>query len=267
MSLFDIAIYGGTSAGVIAAVQAARMGKSVVLIHPGEHLGGMTSGGLGFVDVGENWEYPEADYATRARIANEHEQWQRGLIWTLQNHPRVPEKVREQYAPWGLAGDEFVDNGHWPTQLYIREARRMIADHVVTENVARSKEIVPDPVGLGSYAMDSHAVRWFVSPRGFMTRDGGMFHPLSKPFGISYRAIVPKRGGCVNLLVPVCASATHAAYGSLRMEPTFMVLGQSAATAACLAIDYQLSLQDLPYDVLRTRLGADGQITRHDPPQ
>jgi hypothetical protein len=210
--------------------------------------------------IGMSWDYPEADYATRAHIAKEHENWIRGFIWTLQNHPRIPEKVRESYAPWGLAKDEFNDNDHWPHQLYIREARRMVGDYIVTENVARSKEITPDPVGLGSYAMDSHAIKYFVSPRGYLTRDGGMFHKVPKPYGISYHALMPKRNECKNLLVTVCVSATHAAYGSIRMEPVFMVLGQSAATAASLAIDRNITLQDMPYDLLRARLLADGQI-------
>lgn len=210
--------------------------------------------------IGMSWDYPEAGYAARARIAKEHEQWQRGLIWTLQHHPRIPEKVRERYAPWGLAKDEFTDNGHWPFQLYIREARRMISDYVVTEHTALSKEYATDPVGMGSYHMDSHAIKYFVSPAGFLTRDGGMFVHIPSPYGISYRAIIPKRSECGNLLVPVCASATHASYGSMRMEPVFMVLGQSAATAASLAIDSDISLHDLPYSALRERLLADRQI-------
>lgn len=209
--------------------------------------------------VGMSWDYPEADYATRERIAKGHELWQRGLLWTLQNHPRIPAAIRAEYAPWGLAKDEFTDNGHWPVQLYIREARRMVGDRVVTENTAMGKEKAADPVGLGSYHMDSHAIKLFVSPEGFVISEGGMFVAIPGPFGISYRAIVPKRGECENLLVPVCCSATHAAYGTLRMEPVFMVLGQSAATAACLAIDRQVPVQELPYPVLRERLLADGQ--------
>lgn len=210
--------------------------------------------------VGMSWDYPEADHATRARIANEHEQWQRGLIWTLQNHPRIPEETRRYYAPWGLAKDEFTDTGHWPFQIYVREARRMTSDYVVTENTALGKEVATDSVGLGSYHMDSHAIKLFVSADGFLSSEGGMFVKVPAPFGISYRAIVPKRGECGNLLVPVCSSATHAAYGSIRMEPVFMVLGQSAATAASLAIDHNIALQDLPYDALRERLLADRQI-------
>lgn len=215
--------------------------------------------------IGMSWDYPEAGYATRARIAKEHEQWQQGLIWTLQHHPRISEKVRQRYAPWGLAKDEFTDNGHWPFQLYIQEARRMIADCVVTEHTALGNEVAPDPVGLGSYHMDSHAIKYFVSPTGFLTRDGGMFVHIPNPFGISYRAIIPKRGECGNLLVPICVSATHAAYGSIRMEPVFMALGQSAATAASLAIDRNIALQDMPYSILSERLLADRQIINWPP--
>jgi len=210
--------------------------------------------------VGMSWDYPEADYATRAKIEKAHEQWIKGLIWTLQNHPRIPETTRKIYQPWGLAKDEFVDNGHWPFQLYIREARRMRSDYVVTEHVAMGKEKCDDSVGLGSYHMDSHAVKLFVSPEGFVSSEGGMYVHIPGPYGISYRAIVPKRGECENLSVPVCSSATHAAYGTMRMEPVFMVLGQSAATAASLAIDQKLGLQDVPYAAIREKLLADGQV-------
>jgi hypothetical protein len=209
--------------------------------------------------VGMSWDYPEADYATRERIAMQHERWARGLIWTLQNHPRIPAAIRDEYAPWGLAKDEFTDHGNWPQQLYIREARRMVSDCVITEHTAMGKEIAADPVGLGSYSMDSHAIKMFIAPDGSVTSEGGMFAKIPRPFGVSYRAIIPKRNECENLAVPMCSSATHAAYGTLRMEPVFMVLGQSAATAACLAIDRHEALQDLPYADLRERLLADGQ--------
>ncbi|MEZ0297941.1 MAG: FAD-dependent oxidoreductase [Candidatus Methylacidiphilales bacterium] len=210
--------------------------------------------------VGMNWDYPEADYATRERIAKEHELWIRGFIWTMQNHPRIPEAIRKAHSGWGLAADEFTDNGHWPFQLYIREARRMTSDYVITENTAMGKEKSEDSVGLGSYHMDSHAIKLFVSPEGYVCSEGGMFVHIPGPFGISYRSIVPKRGECENLLVPVCSSATHAAYGTIRMEPVFMVLGQSSATAACLAIDKKVAIQELPYPLLRERLLADGQV-------
>ncbi len=225
--------------------------------------------------IGMSWDWAEADYATRASIARDHEKWQRGLLWTLQNHPRVPAEIRTYYAPWGLAKDEFTDNRNWPPQLYVREARRMVSDVVITESMAAGREPQPqDGVGLGSYAFDSHAIKYYIdADTGFVTTDGGLSRPPwprrpPHPYPISYRSIVPKRAECENLLVPVCLSATHVAYGSIRMEPVFMVLGQSAATAAALAIDQQTTVQNLPYPLLRDRLLADHQILTwsHSPP-
>jgi len=227
------------------------------------------SNNLGYIStdfVGMSDGYPEADYATREKIVKAHEQYQRGFLWTLQHHPRVPEEIRNFYAPWGLAKDEFSRTGNWPHQLYIREARRMVSDYVVTENTALGKDPVTDPIGLGSYAMDSHAIRHTISPKGFVKNEGGMFVKLPGPYGISYRAIIPREGECENLLAPVCASASHAAYGSMRMEPVFMVLGQSAATAACLAMDRGVPLQELPYPDLRGKLVADRQIVEWPSP-
>ncbi len=210
--------------------------------------------------VGMNWDYVEADDVTRHNIALAHEKWQKGLVWTLQNHPRIPAPVQAYYAPWGLAKDEFIDNNHWPYQLYIREARRMVADVVITEHTALGHHKENDSIGLGSYHIDSHAIKYFVAHDGFLVTDGCLYHKVSAPFPISYRTIIPKRTECNNLLVPICLSATHAAYGSVRMEPVFMVLGQSAATAASIAIDLNLALQDVPYETLRAQLLKDKQI-------
>ena len=217
--------------------------------------------------IGMSWDWVEADYVTRGKIAREHQKWQSGLLWTLQNHPRVPKAIREYYAPWGLARDEFQDNHNWPYQLYVREARRMVADVVITENMAADREPQPqDAVGLASYAFDSHAIKYYVdAASGFVTTDGGLSRPPwprvpPHPYPISYRSIIPKRGECENLLVPVCLSATHVAYASIRMEPVFMVLGQSAATAAALAIDRRTTLQELPYELLKRRLLEDHQV-------
>lgn len=209
--------------------------------------------------IGMSLNYAEADYETRAEIARKHEDWQRGLIWTLQNHWRVPPKVKDFYLPWGLPKDEFIDNKHWPHQLYIREARRMIGALVITENIALGNLPISDGVGLASYSMDSHAIKYFVAADGYIMMDGCLYIKLPRPFAISYQALLPKREQCENLLVPVCLSATHVAFGALRTEPIFMVLGQSAATAACLAIDNNIALQDVSYDKLYERLVADGQ--------
>jgi hypothetical protein len=207
-----------------------------------------------------SWDYPEADYETRARIAKEHELWQRGLIWTLQNHPRVPDKVKEYYGPWGLPKDEFEDNNNWPYELYVREARRMISAVVITEQTALGNVPVEDSIGLSSYDMDSHAIKYVINAKGFLGTEGGLYKQVIKPFPVSYKAIVPVKEECNNLLVPVCLSASHVGYGSLRMEPTFMVLGQSAATAASLAIDQNVAIQDISYDDLRQQLLFEGQV-------
>ncbi|MDF2724150.1 MAG: xanthan lyase [Paenibacillus sp.] len=210
--------------------------------------------------IGMNHEYPEATYAQREQIEHAHITYQQGLIWTLQNHPRVPAAIREQYAPWGLPKDEFPESGHWPSQLYVREARRMLGETIVTEHTVRRQEVNDDPVGLGSYAMDSHSAQYCLDEEGYLCAEGGFMASVKVPFPISYRAIVPKKAECDNILVPVCLSATHAAYGSIRMEPVFMVLGQSAAIAAAIAVRNHQAVQDVPYAQLRALLDQNGQI-------
>jgi hypothetical protein len=208
-----------------------------------------------------HWNYSDADDALRRRIVADHRRYQQGLIWTLQNHPRTPEAVRAHLGIWGLAADEFTDNGHWPYQLYVREARRMVGQTVVTEHHVRQERgyKVSDPIGLGSYSLDSHVVRRVVSA-GKIRNEGGFYVYWPKPYPIPYGAIVPQRGDAANLLAPVTLSTTHAAFGSFRMEPTYMLLGQAAATAAALALDSRTSVQDVDYNRLRTRLLSDGQV-------
>jgi ribulose 1,5-bisphosphate synthetase/thiazole synthase len=210
--------------------------------------------------IGQNYAYAEASYAEREKIIAAHLTYQKGLMWSLQNHERVPKKVREQVAKWGLAKDEFTDTGHWPHQIYVREARRMVSDYVVTELDCRRKRDTPMSVAMGSYNMDSHNCARYVTPEGFVQNEGDVQVSPGGPYRISYKSIVPKAGECPNLLVPVCLSSSHIAYGSIRMEPVFMVLGQSAATAACLAIDEKLDVQKVDYDKLRKRLLADKQV-------
>ncbi len=210
--------------------------------------------------LGANYQYPAAGYAEREAIIRDHENYQKGLMWTLANHPRVPESIRSEMAQWGLPADEFIDNGHWPHQLYIREARRMVSDYVVTELDCRRVRIAEDSVGLGSYNMDSHNVRRFVTEKGFVQNEGDVQVSPGGPYLISYRSIIPAKGEAANLSVPVCLSSSHIAYGSIRMEPVFMILGQSAATAAVQAIEANVALQELPYAPLRERMLADGQV-------
>ncbi|HTJ79497.1 MAG TPA: FAD-dependent oxidoreductase [Rariglobus sp.] len=209
--------------------------------------------------IGMNYDYPEADYTTRQKIEDAHKNWQLGLIWTLQNSPRVPESIRNQFAKWGLPKDEFTDSGNWSPQLYIREARRMVNDHVASEDTLK-KHVTDESVGMGSYKMDSHNVQYCVDPNGFVSAEGDVQTGTGGPYEIDYRTMVPRAPECENLIVPVCLAATHIAYGSIRMESVFMILGQSAATAAALAVDENLPVQKIDYSKLKTRLQTDGQI-------
>lgn len=210
--------------------------------------------------IGANYDYPEASWDEREAIIRAHETWQKGLMWSLANHSRVPQSIRDQMQEWGLAADEFTDNGNWPHQLYIREARRMVSDYVVTEHDCRRERLCDDAVGLGSYNMDSHNVRRFVTDRGFVQNEGDVQVSPGGAYLISFRAIVPPRDSVTNLCVPVCLSASHIAYGSIRMEPVFMVLGHSAATAAVLALRDQSAVQDVSYEQLRPLLLRQGQV-------
>ena len=211
-------------------------------------------------NIGMNYDYPEASYERRREILREHERYQKGLMYFLANDSRVPDDVRTKMAEWGVAKDEFTDNANWPHQIYVREARRMIGAYVLTEQDCLSTRDTPNSVGMGSYAIDSHNVQRYVTESGHVQNEGDIgVHPKT-PYRIAYGALTPKKSECENLLVPVCASTSHIAYGSVRMEPVFMILGQSAATAAALALDKQVAVQDLPYDELRARLLHDGQV-------
>ncbi len=208
--------------------------------------------------IGANYEYADANWSKRDKIIKEHELYQKGLMYTLATNPRVPEKVRKHFQSLGLAKDEFVDNDNWPHQLYIREARRMVSDYVVTQEDCDGQRQANDSVGLGAYNMDSHNVQRYVK-NGRVYNEGDIQLGVS-PYAISYRSIRPKKTECTNLLVPVCLSSSHMAFGSIRMEPVFMVLAQSAATAACHAIDENKIVQNIDIKKLQTRLLADKQV-------
>ncbi len=210
--------------------------------------------------IGMNHDYPEASYAERERILKEHEDYQKGLMWTLAHHPRVPEELRRLTQSWGLAKDEFTGNGNWPRQIYVRESRRMVSSYVMSELDCRRVRIAKDSIGLGSYNMDSHNVHRYVDANGFAQDEGDVQVSPGGAYLVSYRSITPKEQEACNLLVPVCLSATHIAFGSIRMEPVFMVLGQSAATAAAMALERDGVIQHVPYDRLRSQLVKDRQV-------
>jgi hypothetical protein len=209
--------------------------------------------------IGQNYAYPDATYQERDAIIQRHKHYQQGLMWTLAYHPRIPAKVRAVVSTWGMCKDEYETGDGWSGQLYVREARRMVSDYIMTQKNCEKITIVDDAVGLGAYGMDSHHIQRYVDLNGFVKNEGNVEAHVAGPFPISYRSIVPKKSEVQNLLVPVCLSASHIAFGSIRMEPVFMVLGQSAAIAASVAIDKKATVQDLDYGELKKLLLAFGQ--------
>src|SRR5690554_5625157 len=210
--------------------------------------------------IGQNYDYPEASYEEREKIAERHRKYQQGLMWSLANHPRIPEHIRKEVSRWGTCKDEYEREDGWQQQLYVREARRMLSDYVMTQRNCEGYDVAEDAVGMAAYGMDSHNVQRYVDANGFVQNEGNVEAHGFSPYPVSYRSIIPKKNECSNLLVPVCVSSTHIAFGSIRMEPVFMVLGQSAATAACQAIDAKKAVQDIDYSFLQKRLLNDKQI-------
>ncbi len=229
------------------------------LMMPNRKTDTNNNGAFSTDNIGMNYAYPDGDYATRDAILEEHATYQQGWLWFLVNDPRVPKEIRDAVSRWGLAKDEFVDNHGWPHQLYVREARRMISDVVMTEHHCWGDQVVDDPVGMAAYGMDSHNTQRYAAQGRVLNEGDVQVHGFA-PYPIAYRSIVPREAECGNLLVPVCLSASHIAYGSIRMEPVFMVLGQSAATAACLSIDEGCSVQQVDMGLLEQRLLADHQV-------
>lgn len=206
--------------------------------------------------IGMNWEYPEADHKTRQEIIKAHEDYTKGLLYFVGNDASVPEFIRKEMQQWGYPKDEYVTNNHWSPQLYIREARRMIGELVMTQHHCQGRDVVTDEVGYAAYTMDSHNCDRLVV-NGMVKNEGNVEVGGFPPFPISYRAIVPKRDEVTNLLVPVCLSASHIAFGSIRMEPVFMVLAQSAAVAACIAIDGGIAVQQVDVQQVKSILASN----------
>jgi hypothetical protein len=214
--------------------------------------------------IGQNHAFPTAKYAARDKIFKAQVTYQQGVMWCLANDPEVPAAIRDVMSTWGLCRDEFIDCGGWPHQLYVREARRMVSDYVMTEHNCTGKVSADDPVGLAAYGMDSHNCRRLVQ-NGVVKNEGDVQEHGFSPYTISYRSIVPKKGECSNLFVPFCLSATHIAFGSIRMEPVHMVLSQSAAIAAHMALKEGRAVQDIDYPALKSELLAARQVLQWTP--
>jgi len=206
--------------------------------------------------IGMNYHYPEASYEERAEFYDELESYTKGLLYFLWHDERVPEELRTKLQEWGYPKDEYVDNGNWSPQIYVREGRRMIGEYVMTEHNCVGDEVVDDPIALAAYTMDSHNCQRLVVD-GMVKNEGDVQIGGFPPYPISYRSLTPKREECENLLVPVSLSASHIAFGSIRMEPVFMVLGQVTAVAASMAIDAGAKVQEIDVSALQQKLEND----------
>jgi len=216
-------------------------------------------GGFSTDYIGKNYQYPEGSYKVREQIWKEHEDYQKGFYYFLANDPRSPAKLRAEMNEWGLAKDEFPDTGHWPNQLYIREARRMVGDFVSTQKDLQTDLTKPDAIGMGSYNSDSHNLQRIVNDKGFVENEGDV-QVAVKPYQIPYRVLLPKKNEAENLLVPVCFSASHISYASLRMEPQYMILGHAAGIAAALAVKGNTAVQDIDIKTLQQQLRKEGAV-------
>jgi hypothetical protein len=214
--------------------------------------------------IGGSWGYPDASYEQRARIWREHQDYIAGFFYFMANDPQVPEALRKEMNRWGLCKDEFADTGHWPNQLYIREARRMVGEYVVSQKDLQTDRTKPDPIGMGSYNSDSHNVQRIVGPDGFVRNEGDM-QVAVQPYQIPYRVMLPKRAEAANLLVPVAFSASHVAYSSIRMEPQYMIIGQAAGVAAAMAIQGNAPVQSIDTAALTAKLKKQGAIFEYVP--
>jgi len=212
--------------------------------------------------LGGSWDYPDASYRRREEIQQQHKNYIAGFLYFLATDPRVPAATQKELNAWGLCKDEFADNDNWPYQLYIREARRMVGDFVMTQKDLQTDLTKPDPIGMGSYNSDSHNVERIVTPEGFVRNEGDM-QVAVQPYQIPYRIMLPKRAEARNLLVPVAFSASHVAYSSVRMEPQYMILGQAAGAAAKLALETSSAVQDIDAAELTARLRKHGAVIEY----
>jgi hypothetical protein len=220
-------------------------------------------GPFSFDNIGMNYDYPEAGYVRRREIIQEHITYQKGLLYFIANDPRVPDEVKDEMNNWGYAKDEFSDNDNWPYNIYVREARRMKGDYIMTENDVLGKRVVHHSIGMGSYNLDSHNTQRYIRPDGCAENEGDIELPTNHPYMIDLGSVLPKQEECVNLLVTVCVSSSHIAFGSIRMEPVFMILGQSAGTVASMALQKKKSIHDLEYEEIKAKLESDGQILKY----
>jgi hypothetical protein len=245
---------------------APRFGDLVRMVKlPNGRVDANNNGAFSTDHIGKSSKYPEASYRRREEIWLEHENYTKGFFYFLAHDPRVPAELQKEVNTWGLARDEFSDTGSWPPQLYIREARRMIGDYVMTQKDLQTDRRKPDAIGMGSYQMDSHNTYRYVTADGSVANEGDMQVSV-EPYQIPYRVLLPKRTEAANLLVPVCISASHVAYSSLRMEPQYMIMGQASGVAASIAIKEHKDVQEIDSDELAAGLKRHGATLEIEEP-
>ena len=243
----------------------SRLGEVLSVIPVPNRKADINNNGAFSTDyIGKSWDYPNGSYARREEIWRDHEEYTKELFWFLAHDPRVPPSLQKEANEWGLAKDEFLDSDHWPNQLYIREARRLVGEYVMSQKDIQTELAKPDPIGMGSYNSDSHNLQRIVNKDGFVRNEGDM-QVAVEPYQIPYRVLLPKKNEVANLLVPVCFSATHVAYSTLRMEPQYMILGQAAGVAAAMAIRGGLAVQDIDTAALTRTLVEHGAILQYKP--
>jgi FAD dependent oxidoreductase len=216
--------------------------------------------------IGRNWDYPNASYQRRGQSWREHADYTAGFFYFLGHDPRVPVELREETLEWGLAKDEFTDTGNWPFQLYVRESRRMVGEYVMVQRDLETEVTKPDAIGMGSYNTDSHNIQRYVDEKGNVQNEGDVEVPTI-PFQIPYRVLLPKRDQCSNLLVPVCASASHIGYGAMRVEPVYMIMGEAAGVAAAMAAGRQQAVQAVDPGALAKELIKGGAVMEWTNPE
>jgi hypothetical protein len=234
-------------------------------IMPGNKTDINNNGAVSTDFIGQNYAYPDASYAQRGEIWRAHLRWVQGFFYFVSHEARCPDHIKKEMSFWGLCKDEFKDTGGWPHQMYVREARRMVGPYVVTQAICEHQETADDSIGMAAYNMDSHNCQRFVKD-GAVYNEGDVEVKPRGPYPIAYRALTPKAEECQNLLVPVCLSASHIAYGSIRMEPVFMVLGESSAVASCHAIAENAPVQKIDVPKLQKQLLDAGQVLQYTPP-
>jgi hypothetical protein len=242
---------------------AQHLGQLMTVSEMPNHKTDINNNGAFSTDmIGMSWDYPKAGYKRRTVIFKAHEDYTKGFFYFIGHDSRVPENLRKEMLQYGYPKDEYVNSSHFTTQMYVREARRMVGAYVMTQANCQGKDTVDDGIALAAYTMDSHNAERLVV-NGMVKNEGDVQIGGFGPYPIAYRSITPKAGECSNLLVPVCLSASHIAYGSIRMEPVFMMLGQSAAVAACMAIDGHLTVQQIDVKSLQLRLNEDPLAERN----